>query len=217
MTSAAPSTPAARWGRRPAAAGPALTRDLLVATLLRLLEQEGLEAVNMRRVGQELGVSPRLLYSHVRDKAAMVDLVCDVITQRCIPDLTGLDWRARLVAVARAMRRALLRYPGAANWILGRATHRLPPTSAYDIRTEVRGALRTAGLAEVAVDHAYLCFSAYTMGHLAQTQAALVGGSPTGALDISQAEIEESFETGLAMVIAGVEHMASRDEPPRNR
>ena len=202
------ASPSARRGRRPAAEGPALNRDLLIATLLRLLEHEGLEAVNMRRVGQELGVSPRLLYSHVRDKAAMVDLVCDAITERCMPDLAGLDWQARLVAVARAMRRALLRYPGAANWILARATHRLPPTSAYDIRTEVRSALRAAGLGELAVDHAYLCFSAYTMGHLAQTQAALVGGSPTGALEISQAEIDDSFETGLAIVIAGVERLA---------
>src|SRR3546814_1631608 len=40
---------------------------------------EGVEALNMRRVARELGVSARLLYHHVRNKDEMVELLADEI------------------------------------------------------------------------------------------------------------------------------------------
>ena len=45
-----------------------LTRERVVDAALRIMDEEGLDAVSMRRVGRELGVEAMSLYNHVRDK-----------------------------------------------------------------------------------------------------------------------------------------------------
>lgn len=49
-------------GRRP---GPGLTRDHVVAAALRLVEEEGVEALGVSRVARSLGIKPPSLYNHV--------------------------------------------------------------------------------------------------------------------------------------------------------
>ena len=45
-----------------------LTRDRIIDAALVIMDDEGLDAVSMRRVGRELGVEAMSLYHHVRDK-----------------------------------------------------------------------------------------------------------------------------------------------------
>ena len=47
---------------------PGLSREAVVARALEIGTAEGLEAVSLRRLAQELGVTPMALYRHVRDK-----------------------------------------------------------------------------------------------------------------------------------------------------
>ena len=61
-------TPPGRKPRRPAQPRQPLTRDAIVGTAIRVLDAEGLEAVTMRRVAQELGTGPASLYAHVSGK-----------------------------------------------------------------------------------------------------------------------------------------------------
>ena len=44
------------------------TRDRIIDAALQIMDDEGLDAVSMRRVGRELGVEAMSLYHHVRDK-----------------------------------------------------------------------------------------------------------------------------------------------------
>src|SRR5437763_7240603 len=66
---------ATRSRRRP------LTRERVVAKAIALADQDGIEALSMRRLGQALGVEAMSLYNHVANKgelvAAMVDRVVD--------------------------------------------------------------------------------------------------------------------------------------------
>ena len=50
-----------------------LSRELIVREALALLGEDGAGALSMRRLADRLGVAPNALYTHVRDKADLVD------------------------------------------------------------------------------------------------------------------------------------------------
>ncbi|GAB1644587.1 TetR/AcrR family transcriptional regulator [Krasilnikovia sp. MM14-A1259] len=102
--------PAGRRGRRQ---GLSVTR--VVDAAVAVADAEGLDAVSMRRVAQELGVVPMTLYTYVPDKAALLDLMLDRLYLRMErPDTTGRPWRERLAAVAEENRALYDQHPWAA-------------------------------------------------------------------------------------------------------
>jgi AcrR family transcriptional regulator len=112
-------------GARPSQRGPrqGLTVDEVVATAIAVADAEGVEALTMRRVAQELGVGAMSLYTYVPGKAELLDLMLDtVFGQMPRPDLSGLPWRARLEAVAGDNRTLYERHP----WVLAVSTSRPP-------------------------------------------------------------------------------------------
>lgn len=54
-----------------------LTRETVVRAAVRIADAEGIEALSMRRVSQELGVTPMALYRHLPDKSGLLDVVVD--------------------------------------------------------------------------------------------------------------------------------------------
>jgi TetR/AcrR family transcriptional regulator, tetracycline repressor protein len=60
---------------------PGLTRDTVVARALEIGTAEGLEAVSLRRLAQELGVTPMALYRHVRDKQDLINAMTEVVLE----------------------------------------------------------------------------------------------------------------------------------------
>lgn len=79
----------------PAAGRPALTREAVVARALEIGTAEGLEAVSLRRLAQELGVTPMALYRHVRDKQDLINAMTEVVLEGIDPTAglgPGLSW-----------------------------------------------------------------------------------------------------------------------------
>ena len=64
-----------------------LTRESIVARALEIGDAEGLEAVSLRRVASDLGVTPMALYRHVKDKQDLINAMTEAV-------LDGLDLRA---------------------------------------------------------------------------------------------------------------------------
>jgi len=56
-----------------------LTRDAIVQRALEIGDEEGLEAVSVRRVASDLGVTPMALYRHVRDKNDLYNAMLDEV------------------------------------------------------------------------------------------------------------------------------------------
>ncbi len=56
---------------------PGLTREVVVARALEIGNAEGLEAVSLRRLADELGVTPMALYRHVRDKQDLINAMTE--------------------------------------------------------------------------------------------------------------------------------------------
>jgi len=55
----------------------AATRDRILAAAERIHQREGLDAVSMRRIADEVGLTPMALYRHYRDKDALLDALVD--------------------------------------------------------------------------------------------------------------------------------------------
>ena len=89
-----------------------LTREEIVATALRLVDQEGLAALSMRRLGRELGVEAMAIYRHVPHKEALLDLTVErmqseVRLEEPAPD----DASELMVAIFAEYRRVLIAHP----------------------------------------------------------------------------------------------------------
>ena len=54
-----------------------LSRELVLSAALALVDAEGLNALTMRRLGQELGRDPMGLYRYAANRAALLDGVSD--------------------------------------------------------------------------------------------------------------------------------------------
>ncbi len=89
-----------------------ITRELLIRTALELVDQEGLEALSMRRLGAELGVDPMTAYRHLPNKDALLDGVMEaVITEIDLDVDRTLPWQDQLRQLIRSDLDTLLAHP----------------------------------------------------------------------------------------------------------
>ncbi len=79
---------------------------------LRIIDEEGLEALSIRRLGRELDVQGISLYYHFKNKDAILVGVCELaLTDVRTPKSADLDWQEWLFQNVLAYRRALLAHP----------------------------------------------------------------------------------------------------------
>ena len=67
----------------------------MVAAALRIVDEEGLDAVSMRRVGRELGVEAMSLYHHVHDKDDLLMAIRERVLSEFVDPGTDGDWEMR--------------------------------------------------------------------------------------------------------------------------
>jgi AcrR family transcriptional regulator len=97
----------------PADRKPRYTREQIADAALRIADQEGFEAVTMKRIAAELGAGTMTLYYYVRNKTDVVALMHDAILgDELVPDedLRG-GWRTAMAAIARRSRQVLMAHP----------------------------------------------------------------------------------------------------------
>ena len=96
---------------------PRFNRDAIAAAAIRIADEEGFDAVSMRRLAAELDAGTMTLYHYVRTKDELLTLVVDAFLAEVVlsPDQRlPRDWRAAITLIARRSRDALRRHP----WIL---------------------------------------------------------------------------------------------------
>ncbi len=91
-----------------------LTREAVVRAAVQIADAEGIEALSMRRLSQELGVTPMALYRYLPDKSGLVDMVVDE-SLRVVPlvDPSG-DVTGELLRCFGGLYELLLAHPGLA-------------------------------------------------------------------------------------------------------
>jgi len=109
---------------------------------MTVLTAEGLPAMSMRRVAQELRTGPASLYAHVSNRYELEDLVYDrIVGEVPLPEPDPARWQEQLTQLMRDTLAAFARYPGAARLTLAR----LPFTPNSLVYLEVMLALLRAG------------------------------------------------------------------------
>jgi AcrR family transcriptional regulator len=103
------------WMREePGARKPRFSRDEIAAAAVHIADEEGIDALSMRRLAQELGAGTMTLYHYLRTKDELLLLVTDAVMAEVVVPPEALDtddWRAAVTAIARSSRAALERHP----------------------------------------------------------------------------------------------------------
>src|ERR1700753_976899 len=94
------------WARDDVPAAQPLSRDSIVAAAIEIADNDGLEAVSIRRLATRLGARPMSLYSHIERKGDLIDLMVDeVIAGSILPESPPSgDWRDDLRRIAQSTR-----------------------------------------------------------------------------------------------------------------
>jgi AcrR family transcriptional regulator len=211
----------ARRSTNRAGARPALDRDRIVAAALAIVDADGVAALSLRRLADDLGVTPMSLYWHVADKAELLELVGNAILAEIeVPPAAG-SWEQQLRDVHRAMFDVLLRHRNAADVVAGRARFGPAGLAVFERILEI---LLDAGFDEVAAFDAYLALYQFFLGFVtsANRDPAFVEGQRQGwaymltlpedrfpgirsvTPVIGRRPPEEVLELGLDIVIAGI-------------
>ncbi|MGP3936246.1 TetR/AcrR family transcriptional regulator [Nonomuraea sp. KM88] len=142
-----------------------LTRQAILRAALALADREGLKALSMRRIGQELGVEAMSLYQHVAGKDALLDgLVEQLFTQAAPPLAEAASWQEGLRGYGHTLLRVLLAHPNVIPLVVGRPA--ITPQNLH-LMEDALHMLRAAGLPlERALDMLY-AVTGFVVGHVA--------------------------------------------------
>ena len=196
------------------------TRDDVVETALRILDEFGLADLSMRRLAGVLDVQPSALYWHVPNKQTLLALVSDQIIDRArVVDHEAfnqdgaLDWKSLTLAESLALRDALLTFRDGAEVVSS--------TLALGLGADGALARIRAGIDEVCPDTEIARVTAESIlflvlgqvWHEQQRMQADSLGVVSTAVDIKPADAavlvgaggHSSLEFGIGLILAGLE------------
>src|SRR5215470_8366774 len=168
-----------------------ISRDAIVTAAVQLLDREGLAALSMRRLAEELGTGAASLYWHVGSKDGLLDLVFDeLIGEEQVPDADPSRWQEQLKDIARAQRRVSLRHPYLVRISIGRIP--MGP-NALRFSERVLAILRAGGLPPRLAVQGYLLListvNGFTVDETGVDDDGADSGGPAPASD--QASLQE--------------------------
>ena len=208
-----------------------LTRARVLETAVARSDDGGIEALSMRKLGQELGVEAMALYHHFANKDDLVDGMVDLVFAEIeLPD-SGPEWRMAMRRRAISVRDALLRH----RWAIGlMESRRAPGPANLRHHDAVIGSLRAGGFDIAMAAHAYSLLDSYIYGfaltkmnlpfqaseEVGEVAEAMLAPFPAGEyphlLEILTDHVMrpgydygDEFELGLDLILDGLERMRS--------
>jgi AcrR family transcriptional regulator len=142
-----------------------LSRERVLSTALHLADEEGIEALSMRKLAEVLGVKAMSLYNHVANKDDLLDGIVDrVISEIEVPDLR-LEWKSAMRRRANSAHEVLLRHPWATMPIVSRINVGSAMLRYVDATL---GCLVEAGFSFEMADHAWNAIDSHIYGYTLQ-------------------------------------------------
>ncbi len=137
-----------------------LSRERILAAALELVDEQGIDALSMRKLGQSLGFEAMSLYNHVANKDDLLDGILDlVLAEMEPPDPAG--GLPAIRASALSAHEALRRHACAANMLM--SPGRIRPARIQYMEA-LLATLRGAGLSAETTYHAYHVLDAHIIG-----------------------------------------------------
>jgi TetR/AcrR family transcriptional regulator, tetracycline repressor protein len=214
-----------------------LSRERIIEVALALLDEDGAGGLSMRRLAERLDVAPNALYSHVRDKADLIDGLVDEVYAGLdfTPEPSG-DWTEQLATLGRAIRDHLRAHPAVVP-----LAFQQPALGPHGLRLgeAIYGVLRPAGFPDRVVVGTVYALLTYVLGFVAlevpragtdrQTSdefvrrlrayfAALPPGEFPHHVDLApllaRISTDDQFDFGLQTFLDG---LATHQQAPRHR
>lgn len=155
-------------GRFPGGKQP-LGRELVLSTALELVDSEGLDALTMRRLGQELGRHPMSLYRYAGNRAALLDGVTELVLDELTIFPYDKDWQTQLRRIAYDLRLLSLRRPNVVPLLVTRPLSTrlgLWPLGTLRPLEQILSLLIDAGFAPEDALHVYRAYYGFLCGHI---------------------------------------------------
>ena len=146
-----------------------ITRELVLATALELIDADGVEGLSMRRLGRALGRDPMTLYRHAANKMALLDGVAELVLSQLTVDPNDPDWVGQLRQVARDYRGLALAHPKVVPLLVTRPLATplgLRPRGTLRPLEEVLTLLTRAGFSGPDALHIYRALFGFLYGHV---------------------------------------------------
>jgi AcrR family transcriptional regulator len=138
-----------------------LSRERVLTTAIELADREGIAALTMRRLAEELGTSAMSAYHHVANKDQLLGHMVDrVVEEMDLADGAG-DWKAAIKRTATSAHEVLIGHPWATPLLLAGPTVSAPRLRYMDA---MLGCLRRAGFSPEQTDLAYHALDSHIMG-----------------------------------------------------
>lgn len=158
-----------------------LTRQAVLEAALRLVDQEGLKALSMRRLGAELGVEAMTLYHHVPNKTALLDgMIEQVVAEAVPPEFGAATWREDLSTYAHALVTALDAHPHTVPLLLSRPA--MTPRNLQTMEAVVR-MLHGAGFPLPRALDVLYSLTSFVVGHATARAGRVDGTGSMASLD----------------------------------
>lgn len=198
-----------------------LNRTRVIETAITYVDEHGLPALTMRRLGEVLGVEAMSLYHHVNGREDLLEGIVDfLVAQVRVPprqpdgdgELGPADgWQAFLQHVAHAVRAVAVDHPRLFALVATRppaAPWLRPPLRSLRLVEEFLQGLLDRGLSEADAVHVYKVFAGFLLGHLLLEIAQ--EGAATGPAD-------EPLDEGNASVPNEGQRLSLREYPTVQR
>jgi AcrR family transcriptional regulator len=205
---------------------PPLSREQVLRGAVRYVDEHGLDALSMHKLGAALGVKGMSLYKHVADKDDLLDGIVEQLWAEIPLQPAPGDWRAAVRGLATALRDLVHRHPHAASLLTSRQTFlERPLRIAHNVLTVMRGEgvpeqcavalLRTVfpygigyALAELAIPQP--CAAGDEIARIRRMSDLLSPQAPddlvrTALLLCSDCDLTAEFGIGLDLMIRGLD------------
>ena len=146
-----------------------VSRSSILRDALGIIDRDGVDGLSMRRLSEEVGRDPTVLYRHVSNKAALLDGVSEVVLGQLRVDTADPDWAAQLRAVAHDFRRLALEHPHVVPLLVTRPLATplgLRPPGMLRPLEDVLALLVSVGFSGVDALHIYRMLFGFLYGHV---------------------------------------------------
>jgi AcrR family transcriptional regulator len=184
-----------------------LDRERILQAAIVFIDEQGLAALTMRRLGAALGVEAMALYRYVPGREDLLDGVVSRVVETLFDDEDGDDiyigdhngWQDYLVRLAHGMRRIALAHPAVFPLIVSRppaAPWVRPPLRSLRLVESFLGTMHDGGFSDAAAVAAYRAYSSFLLGHLLLEVTQI--GAQVSLLDAPEGDPEAQERTDLA-------------------
>lgn len=208
-----------------------MNRHTIAVAALDLLDEDGLDALSLRKLATRLGVKSPALYWHFTNKHELLDEMARLLVTSSGPGppAAGEGWDVWMLRFARDRRQTLHSRRDGARLVVG---SRGTETTLTDLDAAI-AALVARGFNAVTALRALTTINAFVLGFVQEEQADTQRQAETGEArpeEMLVAQREEllrgtpalaaaigsggdpggaaAFEDGLAMIVAGIGHVA---------